>query len=104
MKRLVLAFPFALLISCSATTLNLPCTTNADCESGQACNTAAPGGACIKNCSVEGKTTECPYGSICTVGNPSLTCGTFCTDDNGCRAGFACTAVAGSTKKGCVVR
>lgn len=88
-----------------------PCTSDTACAGGR-CMTEAtfgyPGGMCVyPGCSITTGVTgsTCPTLSTCVddgVGSPDLgICAPTCTvGATGCRAGYACVALAGSTTNG----
>ncbi len=99
----VLIFVGALAGCNNPTGVGGPCTTNSDCELGQACNTAVPGGFCTHGCSFEGaKLNECPSGSICTsLTKNSLVCAPTCTAATECRDQYDCSGTGSGTIKAC---
>lgn len=103
MKRPLAALAFLFLIACGGgTNVGSPCTVNGDCNVGQYCNTATPGGFCTRGCTFEGtQLNECPGGSICTNVGSSLVCAPICTGATGCRDQYECNGTTGSSVKSC---
>lgn len=84
----------------AASRLGGACTTNADCDYGQICNSGGAGGFCSRGCSLDGTRGECPEGGTCStvgtgIGTTSLICVPLCSG-GGCREGYECVAAGGT--------
>lgn len=91
----------ALLFACAGTSVGDACDGDDDCDSGQTCYTDLPGGYCTKGCTVEGKTDECPRGSVCAVSGQHQLCAVECQTQADCRADYECNGVTGTNLKVC---
>lgn len=101
MRRTLLTFAIFTLSACGGTSVGNECTETANCDSGQTCYTQLPGGYCSKGCSVEGSTTECPGGTVCSNHSNILLCAPTCQTKEDCRADYECNGLSGSEEKSC---
>jgi hypothetical protein len=82
--------------------IGFACATNTDCDPGEFCLLAAPGGSCTKGCAEVGKTTDCPANTVCSrFGSADQVCANICTADGACRVDYACQGLAGTSTKSC---
>lgn len=93
--------PLALLavlsLSACGPVLGIPCETRDTCGASMSCFTGAPGGFCSHGCGVEGVSTDCPDGTVCTwFGKSSLVCSHACKTDADCRVNYECSPVLNS--------
>jgi hypothetical protein len=80
------------------------CNDDQLCDAGLTCELNFPGTFCSKSCPAEGDTASCPSGTVCTEEfNKQLVCSLTCEDDDDCREGYVCTAVAGGQASACRV-
>ena len=89
------------VVGCGGTTIGHPCTVSQDCQNGQICLTAAPGGSCVKGCAIEGDTKSCPGGTVCATQMGGLYCSATCGGQGDCRDDYQCSQVNGSTLQAC---
>lgn len=103
MKCAFVAFAFLACAACNnSTAVGSPCTVTADCDPAHFCDTSTPGGFCTRGCTFEGRTDECPGGSICTyTGGTVLVCAPICTTKAQCRDHYDCKAVKGVATLAC---
>lgn len=88
-------------LGCGNTSIGVGCTDNEQCDNGQTCYTAAPGGYCTNGCFVEGSDEDCPAGSVCSNTSLGLVCARLCTDQGDCREEYECNGVSRSDAKVC---
>lgn len=100
-KMLLSAAALVFLAACGGTSIGNACTTDADCDNTQTCDTSLPGGYCTKGCLQEGNDKECPGGSLCIANGGRFQCSDSCSVANDCRDGYECSATSDSTGKAC---
>ena len=101
-RNTLLALGFAVLFSaCGTTSVGAACTADENCDRGQLCFTALPGGFCSKTCSTLGSTAECPADTVCTQHSAGILCAPICQNQDDCRAEYECNGLTGAAVKSC---
>lgn len=81
------------------------CDDGQVCEDGLTCRLDFPGTYCAQSCSTEGEREGCKEDTICVKEfTDDFMCAPTCEEDDDCREGYLCTAVAGRTTGACRVR
>lgn len=101
MKHALILFFALFSFGCGTTSTGLECTVNLDCDDGQTCYTAAPGGYCTSGCSVEGSDEDCPEQTVCASTTFGLVCARLCSAQSDCREAYECNGVSRSDAKVC---
>jgi hypothetical protein len=98
--RTSLAIILGLTLAGCGPTIGDPCTTAADCLGAICINRGfAPGGYCSATCNLD-DARGCPLGSVCVrdaLGRNAHSCFLTCQGVNGCRGGYNCQSVNGSS-------
>ncbi len=100
--RAVCALLAAALVSCGGEGvlrqgIGGACASSGDCQAGLFCETADPGGQCVKSCNVDG---DCGAGAVC---NDEKKCYKACLCDGDCTRGAPYFCVGTSPRKFCDV-
>jgi hypothetical protein len=103
MNRVLVTFAFLFCVGCNnPTAVGSPCSVTADCDGAHFCDTSTPGGFCTRGCTFQGKTDECPSGSICTfTGTTALVCAPVCATPSQCRSEYDCSPVLNTETRAC---